>query len=402
MQIRRLFFMMNLKPYLFFFFGAVLSTVTPHKSTAQDDLNLRSVLGEVDSAGIFYSKDHYTWCSSVIKAEDGNYHMFYSRWTHGRRALDDDPMNYIFNGFSGWLKYSEIAHAVSANLNGPYHYTTTVLKGDGKASSWDRYTMHNPLIRKFGKYYYLFYVSNSFDNSFAISADKEVSRDWAHWLKYNCTQGIGVIKAKSIEDLLSGNYEKPAVPLMKPDNINTFEVTTNPTVVEGPDRRYYMMYKSRKPNVGNMTFYMAASKKPDGPYELVGEVFTSAEMACEDPCMWYDKKRKRFYAAVKYYSHSKKLVPQFGALALITSTNGLDWAAAAHPLILLREMKKTNGKVVQLAHLERPFVVTDKNGQPIALFAAASISEPSEGTDHPSFENNSFNVSFPIKEVKNK
>jgi hypothetical protein len=185
-----------------------------------------------------------------------------------------------------------------------------------------------------------------------------------------------------------------------------------------------MMYKSRKPNVGNMTFWMATSDKPDGPFKMLGEVFTSAEMACEDPCIWYDKKRKRFYAAVKYYSNSKKLVPQFGALALITSIDGLNWQAAAHPLISLREMKMKDarpparagtdgddprlndsvgqavgrGKKTELAHLERPFVVTDKNGQPLALYAAASIQEPSKGdADHPAFENNTFNVCFLLK-----
>jgi len=110
------------------------------------------------------------------------------------------------------------------------------------------------------------------------------------------------------------------------------------------------------------------------------------------------KKRKRFYAAVKYYSNSKKLVPQFGALALITSVDGLNWQAASHPLISLREMKMKDGKKTELAHLERPFVVTDEKGQPLALFAAASIQEPSKGdADQPSFEYNTFNVSFLLK-----
>jgi hypothetical protein len=108
-------------------------------------------------------------------------------------------------------------------------------------------------------------------------------------------------------------------------------------------------------------------------------VFTNADMACEDPSMWYDYKRRRFYAAVKYYSNSKKLVPQFGALALITSVDGLTWRPASHPLISLRELKFKNGSRIELAHLERPFIVTDKKGQPIALFAAASINEPNGG-----------------------
>ena len=58
-------------------------------------------------------------------------------------------------------------------------------------------------------------------------------------------------------------------------------------------------------------------------------------------------------------------------------------------------MKMKNGNKVELSHLERPFVVNDKNGQPIARFAAASILEPSKGDmDHPSSENNTFNISF--------
>jgi hypothetical protein len=365
---------------------------------AQDDLNFQQLIHEVDSSEIFYSNNYYTWCSTVIKGEHGKYHMFYSRWSHGERSLDDDSMNYIFNGFKGWGKYSEIAHAVSDNLNGPYKDVSTVLKGDGNPGRWDRFTMHNPQIRKFGDYYYLYYISDSYDSSLKFKDESKMSKDWKHWLQYNCTQKIGVIKAKSIKDIVNGRYEKPSMPLISPDNINTFEVATNPTVTQGSDGKYYMMYKSRKPNVGNMTFWMATSDKPDGPFTTLGEVFTSSEMACEDPCMWYDKKRQRFYAAVKYYSNSGKLVPQFGALALITSVDGLHWQAAAHPLISPREIKMKNGNKIELAHLERPFVMTDKDGQPIALFAAASIKEPSKGNmDHPSFEYNTFNISFRLK-----
>ena len=361
------------------------------ESRAQDNLDFQELVKPVDSAGIFVTGNYYTWCSSVIKGEDGKYHMFYSRWPHGKRTATDDPMNFIFDGFKGWGKYSEIAYAVSDKLNGPYKYVSTVLKGDGNQDRWDRFTMHNPQIRKFGKYYYLYYISNSFDSSLQFKDESKMTREWKHWLKYNCTQKIGVLKARTIADLVNRRYEKPSAPLIVPYNIITFEVATNPTVTQGPDNKYYMMYKSRKPNVGNMTFWMAKSDKPDGPFAMVGEVFTSADMACEDPCIWYDKKRSRFYAAVKYYSHSKKLVAQFGALALITSVDGLHWQPAVHPLISLRELKMQDGKKKDLAHLERPFVVTDGYGQPLALFAAASIDEPTKSVANPSpFENNAF------------
>ena len=368
------------------------------KCNAQDNLDFQKLIKPVDSSGIFITNDYYTWCSSVIKGEDGKYHMFYSRWSHGKRTATDDSMNYIFDGFKGWCKYSEIAYAVSDAIDGPYKYVSTILKGDGNPKHWDRFTMHNPQIRKFDNCYYLYYISNSFDSSLQFKDESKMSKDWKHWLKYNCTQKIGVIKANTIADLINGKYVKQSTPLMVPDNVNTFEVATNPTVTQGPDGKYYMMYKSRKPNVGNMTFWMAISDKPDGPFAMLGEVFTSAEMACEDPSVWYDKKRKRFYAAVKCYSQSKKLVPQFGALALITSQDGLKWQAATHPLISLREMKLKDGKKIDLAHLERPFVVIDNEGQPVALFAAASINEPTkDSTGHPAFEYNTFNISFRLR-----
>ncbi|HEY1871372.1 MAG TPA: glycoside hydrolase family protein, partial [Chitinophagaceae bacterium] len=317
----------------------------PGKSFAQDDLDISPMIGSVDSSDFFIQNDYYLWCSTVIKGEDGRYHMFYSRWPHGKRALDDDSMNYIFDGFRGWNKYSEIAYAVSDKVNGPYKYVKTILKGDGSKNKWDRFTMHNPQVRKFGDYYYLYYISNSYDSTLQFDNPKFTS-DWKHWLQYNATQKIGVIKFKSFSDLLKGKFSKPLLPLMKPDSVHTFEVTTNPTVTEGPDGKFYMLFKSRKPNVGNTTFWMAVSDKPDGTFKLASEVFTSSEMACEDPCMWYDKKRKRFYAAVKYYSNSKKLVPQFGALALITSEDGLHWQAANNPLISLRELKMNNGSKI--------------------------------------------------------
>lgn len=382
--------------FRFFCLLLIFQGSTCFSAHAQDDLNINSLLQPVAPNNIFRQDSFYLWCSTVIKGEDGKYHMFYSRWPHGKRQLDKDSMNYIFDGFRGWNKYSEIAYAVSDKIGGPYRYVKTILKGDGDKNKWDRFTMHNPQVRKFGDYYYLYYISNSYDSTLQFN-NPSFSKDWKHWLYYNATQKIGVIKFKNFKDLVNGKFNRPAVPLMKPDSIHTFEVATNPTVTQGPDGRYYMMYKSRKANVGNMTFWMATSEKPDGPYTFASEVFTSADMACEDPCMWYDKKRKRFYAAVKYYSNSKKLVPQFGALALITSADGLHWQAANHPLISLKEIIMKDGSRIELAHLERPFVVTDKNGQPIALFAAAAIKEPSIGDLQQVLpENNTFNVCFPL------
>lgn len=372
-------------------------SIFPLGAQEKKPLDLNALMpAQVDKTNIFIDPDYYNWCSSVIEGEDGKYHMFYARWPHGRRAETDDTMNYIFDGFQGWLKYSEIAYAVSDKVGGPYRYVKTISKGDWDPNRWDRYTMHNPQIRKFGKYYYLYYISNSYDANFEVPNAK-FGKDWAHWLRYNCTQKIGVLKAKSIADLVAGRYERSSQPLMEADHKRTFEVTTNPSVTQGPDGKYYMIFKSRKPNVGNMTMWMAVSDQPDKPFKIISEVFTEADLACEDPFLWYDKRRKCFYAAVKYYAHSKVLAPQFGALALITSHDGVHWRAAQHSVISLRNINWKGKGEVELAHLERPFIVFDKKGNPQALLAAASIGEPTKGNvDDVSVAFNSFIISFDL------
>jgi len=91
-------------------------------------------------------------------------------------------------------------------------------------------------------------------------------------------------------------------------------------------------------------------------------------------------------------------VPQFGALALITSEDALHWHAANHSLISLRELRMVNGTTISLAHLERPFVVNDNSGRPVALFAAASVDEPSTSdAENIAPANNTLIVCFPLK-----
>ena len=362
---------------------------------AQENVNTGWQLGKIDSLNIFKSKDYYTWCGSVIMGEDGKYYMFYSRWPHGVRKLDDDSLNYIFNGFAGWQKYSEIAIAVSNKLEGPYKHITTVLKSTGKEGLWDRFTMHNPHIQKFNGYYYLYFISTAYDSTF-LPVNPNQSKENLQWFRYNCAQSIGVVKVKSIRDFISGNFKMPDEPIVRVDKIRTFEVVNNPSVAQGPDGKYYMMYKSRKSG-GHMMFWWAVADKPDAPYTTISNVTSENDMACEDPYMWYDKKRKSFYAVAKYFSNSKKYGLQFGSLVLLSSKNGTNWSFPENPEISKREINFKDGSKKILDHLERPFIYRDKKGNPLALFAAASYEAPNQGNPLLVNENNNtFNVCIPL------
>jgi hypothetical protein len=361
----------------------------------EDDLDIAKLLLPVDSSNIFISPDHYTWCGSVVKGEDGNYYMFYARWPHGPRVADDDSLNRIFNGFRGWQKYSEIAIAVSSNPTGPYRHLKTILKGEFDQDRWDRYTYHNPQVNFFDGRYYLYFISNSFTDNMHFT--RSLGREQLHWYKYNCTQRIGVATSSSIAGFLDGSFQKKPEHLVMPDSIRTFEVAVNPSVTKGPDGRFYMMYKSRKPDLGHMTFWMAVAPTPEGPFTHFSEVFTGADMACEDPYLWYDKKRRRFYAVAKYFSRTGNLVPEFGALALLSSVDGKKWEAARHPLVSLKKIRFKNGEEVRLAHLERPFILFDGKGRMQALFAAASVKDPFRNqTNQVDPSENTFNVHIPL------
>jgi hypothetical protein len=363
---------------------------------ASDDLDLSVRLRPVDSSNILIDPGYYTWCGSAIRGEDGRYYLFYSRWPHGPRTPDDDSLNRIFNGFKGWQKYSEIAVAVSDRPAGPYRHLKTILKGDFSAERWDRYTFHNPQVNRFDGRYYLYFISNGFNDNMRFT--RQLTTEQLHWYKYNCTQRIGVASSPDIAGFLDGSFRRKPEHLIMPDSVRTWEVAVNPSVTQGPDGRFYMMYKSRKPDLGHMTFWMAVAPTPEGPFTHFSEVSTSADMACEDPCLWYDRRRNRFYAIAKYFSRTGSLAPEFGSLVLLTSTDGRTWKAATHALVSLRRLRFKDGHETPLAHLERPFLLFDPRGRMLALFAAASVRNPFNNTSFsvPPAEN-TFNVHIPVR-----
>ena len=92
-----------------------------------------SVVGPRDPEnGLEDPSNYFYWDGKIIKASDGVYHMFASRW----------PAS---GGVSGWEGFSKSAHATSSNVIGPYtsandtysymsgtgHNTTAIALADG-------------------------------------------------------------------------------------------------------------------------------------------------------------------------------------------------------------------------------------------------------------------------------
>ena len=103
-------------------------------------------LGKVPLTAKFINDTMSIWGGTLVKADDGLYHIFYSRW----------PKNLGW----AWVTDSEIAHAVSKSPYGPFIFKDVALPRRG-VEFWDGMCTHNPTIHKFGKKFYLYYMGNT-------------------------------------------------------------------------------------------------------------------------------------------------------------------------------------------------------------------------------------------------
>jgi hypothetical protein len=360
---------------------AVALLLTAASAWAADTLDFSGRLAPITPENRLADAGYYVWGGSGIRGEDGKYYLFYSRWptrANGRAAGDE----VLFKDMKGWLKYSEIAAAVSDSPTGPFRHVATVLRGSGDTNRWDCFNAHNPQVQRFNGRIYLYYIANNP----ATNQDR--------WMQHADGQRIGVAVADSVAKLVAGKFQRSAQPLVTPDGTNTFCRAVNPAVTQGRDGRYLMMFKARSaPTGGQMVMWIAASENPDGPFRLEGPAIANPRWEAEDPCFWYDHERDRYYAIVKDYTRQQReLSPQFGALALLTSERGIgDWQPANHSLVSLREFTDSEGRKHHLTHLERPQLLFDERGKPVCLYAAADEEDPLAG--HPSF-----NLQFAIRD----
>ncbi len=183
---------------------------------------------------------YYVWGCSPIIDTDGRYHVFFSRWDAAK-------------GMGGWLRGSEIAHAVADSAAGPYRDIETILAPRGE-DFWDATTCHNPNIHLVNGKYYLFYMGTS--NG-----------------KTN-TKRIGV----AVSETLNGPWKRSAKPLIMPGPDGSWDdhCTSNPSYLEYPDGSSWLYYKSWNteeyehpvdPAIrGNRKYGLAVAEQPEGPY----------------------------------------------------------------------------------------------------------------------------------------
>jgi len=218
----------------------------------------------------FHQDDYWTWCGSVIKGDDGKYHMFASRWS---KKLSFE----IY-----WLTNSEIVHAVSDKPEGPFTFSDVVLPPRGE-QFWDGKMTHNPAIRKCGDTYLLYYTGTTYkgdmpDENHLITADSPKKLD-AHQ-----HERIGLATAKSPYGPWTRS-DKPILDVVP----NSWEqyLVANPSPYVFEDGRVMLYYKGveklKKHAIG-----VAFADNWTGPYKRMSDKPFEMGIGGEDPTIRFE------------------------------------------------------------------------------------------------------------------
>ncbi|WP_018628817.1 glycoside hydrolase family protein [Niabella aurantiaca] len=285
---------------------------------------------------------YYVWCNSPIFDAAGKVHVFFSRWKAEKKM-------------SGWIKGSEIAHAVADVPEGPYTVTGTILAPRGPGF-WDATTCHNPSITTFDNKYYLYYMGNS--NG-----------------KTN-TKRIGVAVAGS----LNGPWQRFDHPILEPGSEGAWDdhCTTNPSVLRHADGRYWLYYKSWNtkdyqtqtgPVRGNRKYGLAFGDRPEGPFKkykgnpVIDFSKKGNNAQLEDAFIWEEQGMYHIIARdMGYYNHTDGII--------MRSENGISWSdpkTAYYPASHYIRQPPPPSYLTKYGRFERPQLLL-KKGKPVYLF----------------------------------
>ena len=346
---------------------------------SKQNISYKISMGTVPNTGIFTDNDSITvWGASMVKGDDGLFHIFYSRWPK--------KMGWA------WVTDSEIAHAVGKTPYGPFKFHDIALPRRGK-EYWDGLCTHNPTIHKFGDKYYLYYMGNTGDGVNPCVPGKP-KLNWVH----RNNQRIGV----AVADNPNGpwqRFDKPLVDSSADSLAIDGVMTSNPSVCRMKDDKILMVYKGvgahfPAPNYGPVNHCVAIGETPIGPFKKYTKpVFTAKgeRFPAEDPYIWYQD--GKYHAIVKRIKKENKKRQFF--LWQYESLDGIEWYESENYLVSKIEVTWANGKHQKLAHLERPQVFIE-NGVPISILCAADTLDANN-------IRRSFNLQIPlsIEKIKN-
>lgn len=326
--------------------------------------------------GGFRDDNYWIWGSSVIKGEDGKYHMFASRWSKDV-------------GFGNWVTNSEIARAVSDTPEGPYTFEEIVLERRGP-EFFDGMCTHNPRIIKYRDKYLLYHFGTTYDFPLPTKEKLDMTQEqWAHaWMN----KRVGL----AISDSVYGPWERVDKPVIEPRPGHwDASITSNPAPAVDPKTgKILLMYKSSTDGlIPPLLLGVSMANNPRGPYKRLSEnpIFrfetkTDNHRDVEDPYIWWAG--DHYEAIIK--DRSGAICGEEGGGVHAWSRNGVDWKLFDKVKAYSRHILWDDGTKTIQNHFERPFLLIE-DGQPTHLFAAVGT-----GPKAWQFEN-TWNMVIPLK-----
>ncbi len=273
--------------------------------------------------------DYWVWGSSVLKGEDGLYHMYASRW----------PKNLSFT--PGWLLGSEVVHATSKSPEGPYQFSDVALPTRGP-EYWDGRMTHNPRILKYKDIYVLCYIDTTHPFPYLSGENDSVIAQNAYKAVAHSNQRIGIATSKSP----FGPWKRRDTPILEPKPGTYYSYfTSNPPPCFNEDGSVVMLFKTRMYNKENsypfqtsMVISLATAPSYEGPYTIrkEGELFGPDKFGViEDPYLWKDKTGYHMIAK----DMGKSIAKEHHAGILAHSIDAVHWKIDTSPLAYSRVIK---------------------------------------------------------------
>ncbi len=302
----------------------------------------------------FGMKGYWVWDGCAVKAEDGKYHMFCSRW----------PDSLLMH--PAWMATAEIIHCTAEKAEGPYQFVDVVFTARG-SQYWDGRSTFNPQVFKHKGKYYMYYTGSTHPFEEPTAKAFDLKSKWCIVGRSNKRVGLAVA------DNVNGPWQRFEMPLLptEPGTFYSF-LTSNPTAVIHEDGSVLLMFKGRS-HLGNvhngMSLGVAYSKNIRGPYGVVNSkkpVFNYEDWGeQEDPFMWKDK--------TGYHVIFKDQVARFtgerGAGVLSHSNDGITWKLDKDPKAWSKVIEWNDGSKQQMGQLERPFIMFENDRPAYLLFS---------------------------------
>ena len=306
--------------------------------------------------GGFAMEGYWIWCPTVVKGDDGLYHMFASRWP---KRLPFHP---------GWMVASEVVHATSKTAEGPYQFSEVVLPARGP-QYWDGRSTHNPKIVRHGSTWVLFYMGST--HPFDEPKPEQLTLDSHYTTLARASKRVGVATARSP----FGPWTRRDVPALttRPGTYYSF-LTSNPAAHIEKDGSVVMVFKSRGYKDGypfQTPMYLGVARAPhyDKPFSVVTEkpifgVGHGGEV--EDPYIWKDG--KGFHMIAK--DQRGEITGERHGGLLAHSRDGVTWKVDPAPRAYSKRLTFTDGTVQVMGQLERASVLIQDGVMTHMIFAA--------------------------------